>query len=239
MSDCIASRVGLAIVLSMCAVSTCVLAENAPATNSLGMRLVAIGPGLEMGQREVTVGQFLVFYNESHYSLQNERDGRLMWGYRDGRLIQSPDFRPWSPGWPVGVDNAANYVSWADAIAFCEWLSKKEGQTYRLPTLAEWEAACRPNAIGVVASSCPANRFGLAVPGGPWREWCSDPCVEPSYARSPLDTPEDSATTSPFVARAGGDSLYPTPGLLPRARRDVGVPTDPRINFGFRVVRVR
>ena len=34
-------------------------------------------------------------------------------------------------------------VSWDDAVEFCRKLSAQEGRTYRLPTDAEWEYACR------------------------------------------------------------------------------------------------
>jgi formylglycine-generating enzyme required for sulfatase activity len=39
--------------------------------------------------------------------------------------------------------NAVNHINWDDATEFCAKLKKKDGRTYRLPSEAEWEYACR------------------------------------------------------------------------------------------------
>jgi formylglycine-generating enzyme required for sulfatase activity len=69
-----------------------------------------------------------------------------------------------------GPDFPVENISWDDAVEFCRKLSelpaeKRAGRTYRLPTEAEWEYACRagmnmPFSSGLTLSSREANFNG-------------------------------------------------------------------------------
>ena len=62
---------------------------------------------------------------------------------RDAGLVTPP--AGWRKGEPLPdeLEHPVMYVSWHDAVAYCNWLADITGKPYRLPSEAEWEKAAR------------------------------------------------------------------------------------------------
>src|SRR5580704_1764494 len=100
-----------------------------------------------IGTCEVTKGQFRKFVDDMNYVTDAEKDGNGGVGPTGKKeaaeaFNYEPKFtwRDW--GLAQGDEEPVVNVSHNDAVAFCDWLSKKDGRQYRLPTEAEWEHAC-------------------------------------------------------------------------------------------------
>jgi formylglycine-generating enzyme required for sulfatase activity len=96
-----------------------------------------------LGMNEVTVGQFKAFVKDTNYVTEAEKGGKGGRAFDGKEFIQKPEFTWKNLYFAQSDDHPVVIVSWNDAVAFCAWLSKREGKTYRLPTEAEWEYACR------------------------------------------------------------------------------------------------
>ncbi|HUT36543.1 MAG TPA: SUMF1/EgtB/PvdO family nonheme iron enzyme [Planctomycetota bacterium] len=250
-------------------------------TNSLGMKLVRIEPGeflmgcgtqpprteaewkqrdwdeapahkvkitkpFHMAVHEVTNKQYEQF-DPKHKELRGK-----FGAYGQGRVSTTDDE-------PVTM------VSWHDAVRFCEWLSKKEGKPYRLPTEAEWEFACRAGTttvyntgdtltpeqanIGlardgkkkvptVPVGSYPPNAWGLCDMHGNVEEWCLDwfGPYEPGERADPTGRADGFAK----VTRGGSHSIAswsPDNARYCRSSNRSGhLPDDANRCTGFRIV---
>jgi len=127
-------------------------------TNTLNMDLVRIEPGtFKMGESSAPLSDSLID-NRPHRT-KGDFDEHPVHPvsisqsfYMSPCQITNAQYEQFDPehknlrgknGFSKNDDEAVVFVSWHEATAFCQWLSEKEGQPYRLPTEAEWEYACR------------------------------------------------------------------------------------------------
>jgi len=172
-------------------------------------------------------------------------------------------YTPGDAGWGRGNRPVIN-VSWDDAQSFIDWLNRKTGGNYRLPTEAEWEYAARAGTTTVYSwgndiigdrancrfrgwdcgdsyeytapvGSFPANPWGLHDMHGNVWEWVQD-CWNVSYEGAPTDgSAWMSGDCSQRVFR-GGSWLDGTTSLH-SAHRDGDYRTPRTYDTGFRLAQ--
>ena len=151
-------------------------------------------------------------------------------------------FKPDDHGWGRGQHPVIS-ISWFDAQEYVMWLSVKTGQSYRLPSEAEWEYAARAGTqtrfywgdqVGTRQANCrdcqtgagveplsvgtfPANGFGLYDMSGNAAEWVED-CWNESYNGAPQDGSAWVQGNCSLRVLRGGSFASDSPYLLSAAR---------------------
>ena len=165
----------------------------------------------------------------------------------------------------IGPRLPAHHVDRLRAEAYCQRLSEMAGETFRLPTEAEWEYACRAGTTtpfntgrgtltfndanilsftgdlvpAAVGTSGPANQWGLFDMHGNVQEWCADWYGD--YPEGPVSDPVGPQPENPDPSNlrrlARGGSFQDEANVARSANR---IPTYQAVSngyTGFRVVK--
>jgi formylglycine-generating enzyme required for sulfatase activity/serine/threonine protein kinase len=220
---------------------------------------VAITRPFLMGAHEVTVGQFKAFVKETNHRTEAEISGGGLGPTDSG--TKNPKITWQAPGFDQTDDHPVVCVSWNDAVAFCAWLTKKEGKKYALPTESQWEYACRAGLKGPfgfgddsalvdlhawfaansgmktrpVGQKKP-NAWGLYDMHGNAREWTAS--WYSFYRKSPQPLEDPTGPVHGVCRALRGGSWFDSSQYLRSAQR-IGrcLPEECNITTGFRVVR--
>ena len=99
-------------------------------------------PSFAAGRYAVTKGEFAAFVRSSGYRTEAEQgDGCYMWTGKEWKKDAAYNWR--NVGFAQGDDHPVVCVSWNDAQAYIQWLSRISGKSYRLLSEAEREYAAR------------------------------------------------------------------------------------------------
>jgi formylglycine-generating enzyme required for sulfatase activity len=235
-------------------------------TNSIGMKLVRIEAGaFDMGFGDKRLPDELVT-KKSHFAAgdfdeQPTHRVRITKPFYMAECeVTNAQYEQFDPshkeqrgrnGYSKADDEAVVFVNWHDAVAFCKWLSEKEGLPYRLPTEAEWEYACRAGTTTafytgntlptkfskeadepLTVAKTPPNPWGLYDMHGNVEEWCYD-WYGPYESEEQTD-PLGRADGDFKVTRGGSHSTEP---YYLRSSNRLGChPDDKQYMIGFRVV---
>ena len=219
---------------------------------------VTIQEPFTVGRHAITRGQFAGFVKDTGHSTDG---GAYLW---NGKSVEQDKNASWrNSGFAQDDGHPVVCTSWHDANAYCLWLSKRTGKSYRLLSEAEREYVTRAgttsgwwwgnsitsteanfNTIAdgftrkstVPVESFRANPWGLFNVHGNVSEWCAD-VWHGNYYGAPSDGSPwlQGGDTNYRVARGG--SWADNPMLLRSADR-VREVTAGRLNYlGFRVAR--
>jgi formylglycine-generating enzyme required for sulfatase activity len=216
-----------------------------------------------LAETEVTIAQFRSFVEETGYVTDGERNGNTVSFQEYGGQVKTSNMRRFN--WRLNDNGKEHdraqenfpvaYISWNDAVNYCEWLSLKTGRKFRLPTESEWEYAAKAGKttrfsggddateVGWIAEnsnknahpsgSRKSNAFGFEDMTGNVREWCDD-CYFINYNSAPKDGAQWKQNNCSFRVIRGG-SWYDKSQKSTVTTRYNASPDSRNSYIGFRV----